>query len=272
MKSRATFAALLDEHMQVMGWGADRLAEASGIPRQTIVGWRSKGKHPRQWKDVLKVAAALSLSDSQVDELLQAAKHPPLEKLLRSSFDEEAKGFLARWADAVNQRQEASTERIATVSVAESHTQQLPSTGVSPVPQTARFPLTIIIQLCILLLLGLVLYRLFIPTDTKIPGGQWVSPSRDFVVTNDRLHFAAHAYDNPRGSGIESVKFTAFYSDTWSIACTATTPRSGTDIYECAWPLSSVPPGPIRVSFDVYDKAGNYNKAPHGMRPGELQR
>lgn len=109
------------------------------------------------------------------------------------------------------------------------------------------------------------------PSDTSIPGGVWISPEHNFVVTNNQLHFAVHAYDNQSGSGIKEVKFTAFYSESWHVVCTDVTPNPGTDIYECDWSVVNVPVGPITVSFDAYDNAGNYTLAPNGTREGEVR-
>lgn len=103
MERQNRFAELLAKHMASMGWGMDRLAEASGIPKQTLVGWHSKGRRPRLWQDLLKVAAALGLNAVQADELLAAAGHPSLERLRRSVLDEKARAVLAPWASVDNQ-------------------------------------------------------------------------------------------------------------------------------------------------------------------------
>jgi hypothetical protein len=110
------------------------------------------------------------------------------------------------------------------------------------------------------------------PTDTDIPGGMWISPDNNFVIKGDTLHFAAHAYDNQGGSGVDYVDFTVSYSGKdWFVACKETAPTKD-DVYECDWDVSKVPDGPITVSFDVYDKAGNKNIAPDGVREGQVQR
>jgi hypothetical protein len=88
------------------------------------------------------------------------------------------------------------------------------------------------------------------PSDTTKPGGVWISPTNNFVVTNNRLLFSVHAYDNQGGGGVKEVKFTAFYSGQWHIVHTTTAPESGTDIYKYDWDLSAVPSEPLTVSCD----------------------
>lgn len=114
------------------------------------------------------------------------------------------------------------------------------------------------------------------PSAAIRPGGLWVSPDNNFAVSADRLHFAAHAYPTNQGDpAIDYVNFTAWYQgvdpDRWTIACRASRPTRN-DMYECDWELSGVPAGSLRVSFDVYDRAGNSNLAPHGTRNGLVQR
>jgi len=117
-------------------------------------------------------------------------------------------------------------------------------------------------------------------------GGTWISPGNNFPITGNTIHFAAHAYG---GAGVDHVNFTAWWSGVnpkiWAIACTVTSPTPGTtDVYECDWTssatlpngslrmnLAGVPRGPIMVSFDVYDKAGNSILAPNGTRQGTMQ-
>ena len=117
--------------------------------------------------------------------------------------------------------------------------------------------------------------------DRSIPGGVWVSPTLNnsniyFLITNDRLHFAARAYDNPGGSGVAYVNFTANIGGEWSVICTVSEPAAiygggEVDLYECDWDLAAqnVPNGDLSaVSFDVYDRDGNKNLSPNGVRRG----
>jgi hypothetical protein len=113
--------------------------------------------------------------------------------------------------------------------------------------------------------------------DTTKPGGMWVSPAKNFGVTGkNTLHLKARAYDKSSGgSGVAKVIFTAWWPGinpkVWHIACTKSSPTSG-NVYECNWDISGVPNGPLMVSFDVYDKAGNKNLAPNGLRKGTVER
>lgn len=117
------------------------------------------------------------------------------------------------------------------------------------------------------------------PTATEappagiVPGGVWISPN-DGDSTNGVIHFAAHAYPtNPGDPPIDHVNFTLRPpSGSWQIGCTASGPSNG-DVYSCDADLSQLgaPPGPIQVSFDVYDTQGNYNLSPNGERTVNYQ-
>jgi murein DD-endopeptidase MepM/ murein hydrolase activator NlpD len=111
--------------------------------------------------------------------------------------------------------------------------------------------------------------------DNTKPGGRWDSPAKNFVVTGkDKVHFKARAYDSG-GSGVAKVIFTAWWPGinpkVWHETCTKFRPTSG-NVYECDLNPSGVPNGPLMVSFDVYDKAGNKNLAPNGLRKGKVER
>lgn len=118
------------------------------------------------------------------------------------------------------------------------------------------------------------------PATTPRPGGTWINPTvNQFAIASDIYQFAAHVNRaNPWDPPIDHVNFTAWFlgvnPDVWVIACQATGPTSGTtDIYECDWNLSPrVPNGPVTVSFDVYDTAGNKTLAPNGTLQGTISR
>src|SRR5258708_36741813 len=85
-------------------------------------------------------------------------------------------------------------------------------------------------------------------------------------TSNDIIHFAAHAFPTNRGDPvIDHVNFTAGWNGTWRIACVVY-PNHVDDTFQCNVSLKRLdaPAGHIQVSFDVYDKMGNVNKAPSG--------
>jgi transcriptional regulator with XRE-family HTH domain len=101
------------------------------------------------------------------------------------------------------------------------------------------------------------------------PGGEWISPLNGQTV-GAVVHFAAYAYPTHPGDPlIDHVNFTARWQGVdprkWKVACTATPPAPN-DVFSCNADLSLLGAiaGPLRVSFDVYDKAGNSNLAPNG--------
>ena len=115
----ATFARLLNAAMKELGWGGERLSKATQsvipgfgnpVPKPTIEGWRGD-KLPRNWSDVLLVAAALNRNADQTDAFLNAAGKPTLEQLLQTTHvDDKNYNLLKRWADDVRRRQQAPVE------------------------------------------------------------------------------------------------------------------------------------------------------------------
>ncbi len=106
-----------------------------------------------------------------------------------------------------------------------------------------------------------------IPVTVSIrPGGIWVSPDSGQTV-GDIIQFTAHAYrTEPEDPAIDHVNFTVNWQNYWKIACVAYPPATG-DIFTCNADLRQlgVTPGQIRVSFDVYDVLGNFNKSANGV-------
>jgi CSLREA domain-containing protein len=106
----------------------------------------------------------------------------------------------------------------------------------------------------------------------RIPaGGTWISPDNAQTLTNS-VHFAAHASDNPTGSGIAYLNFIAWWPSLgpkdakWEIVCPRIFLPTHDDVYECDWDFSGAPAGDIHVSFEVFDKAGNHIRSPNGER------
>jgi pimeloyl-ACP methyl ester carboxylesterase len=112
-------------------------------------------------------------------------------------------------------------------------------------------------------------YAATVPSST-VPGGLWIQPD-DAATVGDVMHFAAHAYPTHQGDpAIDHVTFTVGWPAPnpaqWRVACMASPPTNG-DVFSCDADLRNlgVQGGPIRVSFDVYDLAGNRNSAPNGL-------
>ena len=108
-----------------------------------------------------------------------------------------------------------------------------------------------------------------IPAQIK-PGGVWLSPNATNATVGDIVHFAAYAYPTQQGDpAIDYVNFTMYWPGVdprvWKIVCVVRVP-TGKDVYACDVNLRllGVSPGPITVSFDVYDRQGHVNFAPNG--------
>jgi tetratricopeptide (TPR) repeat protein len=76
------FGDLLNEYAQRTGFGADRLAQLAGLPKQTVASWLGgRVRQPRQWQPVVRVAAVLRLNEREANRLLGAAGWPSLAEL-----------------------------------------------------------------------------------------------------------------------------------------------------------------------------------------------
>jgi hypothetical protein len=100
------------------------------------------------------------------------------------------------------------------------------------------------------------------------PGGAWISPVGSTV--DGVVHFAVYAYPTSKGDPqIDHVNFTAYWQGVdpraWKVLCALQVPISR-DVYACDANLRllGATPGPITISFDVYDRQGNVNEAPNG--------
>jgi transcriptional regulator with XRE-family HTH domain len=103
-----------------------------------------------------------------------------------------------------------------------------------------------------------------------VPGGSWISPMNGQTISGI-VHFAAYAYPTNLGDpAIDHVNFTMWWQGVdprkWVIAC-ALRVQSSKDIYSCDVNLAKLGAvaGPIKISFDVYDRKGNSDLAPNGV-------
>jgi Caspase domain. len=112
-----------------------------------------------------------------------------------------------------------------------------------------------------------------------IPGGIWITPDNNFTVTRgETLELSAHAYPTNNGDpAIAYVQFTGYWSgwnaSHWPVLARVH-PTAGTDVFTFTWNLTyqgkPIPSGAVKVSFDVYDVAGDKNLAPNGIHAGLL--
>ena len=110
-----------------------------------------------------------------------------------------------------------------------------------------------------------------IPAHARaVPGGSWINPINGQPVSGV-VHFAAYAYPtNPGDPSIDHVNFTAWWQGVdprkWVIVC-AVHVQSSKDVYSCDVNFAKLGAlaGPIKISFDVYDRNGNSDLAPNGV-------
>jgi hypothetical protein len=126
-----------------------------------------------------------------------------------------------------------------------------------------------LVAVIIILAIAFGVLKFVVPAQIK-PGGVWVAPNTANGTVGDVVHFAALAYPTNEGDpAIDYVNFTMYWPGVdphvWKIVCVVRVPV-GKDIYACDVNLRAlgVLPGPITVSFDVYDRQGHVNFAPNG--------
>lgn len=91
MTDTSSFADLLGRYKDRARLSAADLAVLTKIPKTSIENWlQGTASRPREWVKVLQLAKALHLAPQEADEMLGAARHPTLAKLLASQPTGEA--------------------------------------------------------------------------------------------------------------------------------------------------------------------------------------
>ncbi len=100
------FAALLEVFIrrdgrrvrQLSNAIANQFGSSQQIPHNTISRWlRGEVKKPRNWSDIVKLAAVLNLSQDELDQLLAAAGHSASSSFMQSSTHDLAVKLFAAW-------------------------------------------------------------------------------------------------------------------------------------------------------------------------------
>ena len=169
-------------------------------------------------------------------------------------------------AEALGLATNTETSGLREVS-SEASTDQASATNLSLRAKRQRFLIAIVgIAFVLIVAAGVSRYVLF-PMHVK-PGGAWIAPTGSTV--GDAIHFAAYAYPTYKSDPqIDHVNFTIYWQGvdprTWKVVCKVRVPINK-DVYACDVNLRllGATPGPITISFDVYDRQGNVNLAPNG--------
>lgn len=73
---------------------AGDLAKLTDLPKQTIVSWLDdRVKSPRNERDVINIAAALHLNETEANRLLQSAEHRTITQMLDSGLAEQGEAW-----------------------------------------------------------------------------------------------------------------------------------------------------------------------------------
>lgn len=95
------FGDVLRIFVEREGRTAGQLEKLTQVPKQTIVSWlEGRVKHPRSWSDIVRVAAALHLNESETNRLLGVSRHGTIQELTdkaQSEQDDAALSLLSPW-------------------------------------------------------------------------------------------------------------------------------------------------------------------------------
>lgn len=221
----------LQRERQRRGWSRKYVAEQLGVSDYTIGQWE-RGKHMPYPTHIQKLCNLFDASAETLG-LAHCTEAPNLHEVPR-----ESKTYQGR-------------------------------TLYFPALAKRRYLLFSLVGVIIILAITFTVMKFVIPASIK-PGGVWIAPNTTNATVGDTVHFAAFAYPTHQGDpAIEYVNFTMYWPGidphAWKIVCVVRVPI-GKDVYACDVNLRrlGVSPGPITVSFDVYDRQGHVNFAPNG--------
>lgn len=173
---------------------------------------------------------------------------------------------------------DASAEALGlTASAGAANLNEAPLGTSTPQGRTIHFPELANRQFLLFSLVGVVIilaitfsFFTFVISAQIKPGGVWIAPIATNATVGDVVHFAASAYPTHQGDpAIAYVNFTMYWPGVdprvWKVVCMVRVPTAKY-VYACDVNLRSlgVLPGPITVSFDVYDRQGHVHFAPNG--------
>lgn len=109
-----------------------------------------------------------------------------------------------------------------------------------------------------------------LPPPTVL-SGTWVAPKDGANLTTSALTLSAKPSVTPTSLALTKVAFSITWGTTTKTACSATKADSG-GTWSCTLDLTrlGVTPGPLTLSFDVYDGAGDVARSPAGTRTVSL--
>jgi len=230
-KSTPYTMSKLQSERQRRGWTRKYVAEQLGVSEYTIGQWE-RGKHMPYPTHIQKLC---NLFDASADTL---GLTPGVEAPDLNEVPLEKKADQGR--------------RICFLALAK-----------------RQYLLFSLVGVTIILAIAFTILKFVIPAQIK-PGGVWIAPKATNATVGDIVHFAAYAYPTNQGDpAVDYVNFTMYWPGVdpraWKIVCVVRVPTHK-DIYACDVNLRllGVLPGPVTVSFDVYDRQGHVHFAPNG--------
>lgn len=90
---------MLNQYMRERGYSLERLAQESGVAKQTLHNWLKENgiRRPHSWQSLVRVAVTLQLDKAEVTALLKAAEHPGIDELITHNANKRDIELLDRW-------------------------------------------------------------------------------------------------------------------------------------------------------------------------------
>lgn len=109
MQSDISLADILESYVNRCGYTLGQLSRLAGLPKRTIANWLGGiVARPRNWRDLVKLAAALHLDETDTTRMLNAAQQPSVDQLLAQIDNDVDRKLLAPWVEIIQRRLEQS--------------------------------------------------------------------------------------------------------------------------------------------------------------------
>lgn len=187
------FDDVLGEYVRRAAYTPGQLSRLTGIPKQTLVTWlEGRVRKPRNWRDLLRLAAALRLHEEEANRLLTAAGHSSVTSLLQTAQAQQDSTLLSLLAFWLALKQQQETAASLTAAPFQAPPQILDFVGRRPLLAQLEEILTGDGQVCLLRGMGgvgkttLAIYLAYIVQPTFPDGVLWAA--LDNAVVDGQLN------------------------------------------------------------------------------------
>ena len=98
MDRSTMFVDVLEQFVRRSQRNPKQLANLTSLPIETIKNWlEGRVRRPRDWRDIVRLARALHLTEAETTSLLCAAGHPAMCELMQQAENERDRQLVADW-------------------------------------------------------------------------------------------------------------------------------------------------------------------------------